>query len=65
MYWLVIPDSPFFILVIHYISLFDTYFINSFIKNNQCLLVIYIELLNYTTPRPTRRVLISQAVLLS
>lgn len=28
MYWLVIPDSPFFILVIHYISLLDTYFIS-------------------------------------
>lgn len=27
MHWLVIPDSLFFILVIHYISLLDTYFI--------------------------------------
>lgn len=49
MYWLVIPDSPFFILVIHYISLLDTYFINQFIKNNRCLLFIYTQLLNYTT----------------
>jgi hypothetical protein len=36
-------------LVIHYISLLDTYFINQFIKNNRCLFLIYIQLLNYTT----------------
>ena len=39
MYWLVIPDSPFFILVIHYISLLDTYFIYLY------FFIIYVKLI--------------------
>jgi hypothetical protein len=36
-------------LVIHYISLLDTYFIYLFIKNYLCLLIIFIPKINYTT----------------
>lgn len=48
MYWLVIPDSPFFILVIHYISLLDTYFINLIIYNYLYIYIILTKLFYYT-----------------